>query len=794
MVSLEATKTLFRLSAKSPSNIGEAARFWSAGEITRLPERILDQRIPKLPASISPDELRLLPRTRNSLKNAGLLDSLKCLEGLTIRELLEIRNFGAHSLEDLMRALGPLVPGGGTARKPSRSAHKALIKKARKLRNTKHAELVCKGDPRFHSSLQEIDYRARDARHAAERLISRAHKPGDPAALAKLIHQLRTRINSLSKLKLEDELWDLTSLARNERDRRIAMRRFGWDGKDPSSLRSVGDLFGVAHEYVRVIGNPIVQSLNGKRAFAPALDRVLEFISSRAGQPGAVVENELLSAGLLGSQFSLKSLLSAAEILGRDTALLKSLLGEDARSRSESERIQGLVRSATRHSLRGWGMTVVAEVLSQLRRTEKEIDSDALVHVLTEIPGFRWLDEATGWFCVGAENTPAAIRVKKALGVARRLPISDLCAVVGRHRHRSQSLSIPSHVMLNFCRQLPWCRIRGYNVIGDSELRWNDVLPESERVIVQVLKEHGPILSWARLRELCVARGMKSKTVEAFVSYSLVTVKLGFGAWGLLGADVSAKELQRVQKESSPRSKISVPSLTTEEKLRLKSGLNSTNSSAAAARRCRIILASADGETPSEIAASTGCSSDRVRRLIRNFKKDRLAFLDRRRRGRPRRARPGRKAPRKGDLAAARRIFDSATTAELQKLVAQNPGDFGKTQSRWTGPLLVQVCLELGLIPRAVTPAAVYKALRAVGIHLSKQKDEARFPLIILNGRVKRRVEIESQSPDRFIRVRALILLARARGESQRHIARSLACSAGTVRRVVRKFAPGGLD
>jgi hypothetical protein len=105
MAALEAKRTRFRLSRKSPRDIGEAARFWHEGGLSRLPDHILDQRVPKLPASVNPDELRLLLRTRNSLMNAGLLNSLKSLEGLTVRELVQVRNFGARSLADLIRSL-----------------------------------------------------------------------------------------------------------------------------------------------------------------------------------------------------------------------------------------------------------------------------------------------------------------------------------------------------------------------------------------------------------------------------------------------------------------------------------------------------------------------------------------------------------------------------------------------------------------------------------------------------------------------------------------------------------------
>ena len=482
MATLEAKRT--RSSQKSPRDIGEAARFWHEGEFSRLPDHILDQRVPKLPASVNADELRLLPRTRNSLMNAGLLNSLKSLEGLTVRELVQVRSFGAKSLADLIRALCTLLPRGEATRKPSRAAHSALLREARKLRDTKYGEVVCKDDPRFRSVLWEIDYKARDARHAAERIIFGAYKPCDPATIAKLVSELTRQINSLSKLKLEDELWDLTCVVRNKRDRRIALRRFGWDGKEPASLRVTGDSFGVSYEYVRVICNRIVQAFNGKSVFAPALDRVLEFIANRAEQSEHLGENELLSTGLVRKRFSLMSLISAAGILGRDSGV--ELLLEMGRpgTPSEGEAVRRQALSATRHCLRSWGVTLVAKVRSHLgHMTRNDIDSDAMAHVLTELPGFRWLDPTTGWFCLDPKDTPLASRLKKALAVARRLPVSDLREATARHRYRAKSLDIPSHVLLEFCRQFPWCHVEGDHVIGDSTLRRKDVLAESEKII-----------------------------------------------------------------------------------------------------------------------------------------------------------------------------------------------------------------------------------------------------------------------------------------------------------------------
>jgi hypothetical protein len=531
---------------------GQMPIAWYIGDWTSLPKHVLDKRIPTLPVDIHPDDLRLRYRTRNSLTNAGLLDSLKSLEGLTFRDLLEIRNFGVRSLVDLMRALEILAPQSGNARKPVSADFRALQKEARKLRDTKHAGKVRREDPRFRSILRRIDYSARDARHAADRIISGACKlaDADPSRTAKRIYQLRRRIDSLSKLKLEDELWDLTTVLTNERDRRIALHRFGWEGNEPASLRATGDLFRVSHEYVRVICNRLVQSFEGKKVFAPALDRVLEFIANHPEQPEHF-EKELLSSGLVRNRFSLKSLISASSVLGRDDAV-ELLIDMGPGSPLEARIIREQALSASRHCLKRFGVTSVSEVQSYFRqKTGEKLDAG----VLTEIPGFRWLDPTSGCFCLDQKDSPLANRIKRALAVAGRLSVSELREVVARHQYRAKRLDLPGHVLLEFCRPMPWCLTKGNHVVAVSNLRWKDVLPKSQRTVVEVLKAHGPVLSWARIRELCVARGMKSHTVESIVCFSPVTAKFGGGAWGLLGAKVPIETLRRVQRENRPVSK-----------------------------------------------------------------------------------------------------------------------------------------------------------------------------------------------------------------------------------------------
>jgi len=58
----------------------------------------------------------------------------------------------------------------------------------------------------------------------------------------------------------------------------------------------------------------------------------------------------------------------------------------------------------------------------------------------------------------------------------------------------------------------------------------------------------------------------------------------------------------------------------------------------------------------------------------------------------------------------------------LRELVFQCPRNFGKSRSTWTLQLLADVSLELGIIDRRVSPAAVQHALRRMGISWKRAK------------------------------------------------------------------------
>ena len=102
-----------------------------------------------------------------------------------------------------------------------------------------------------------------------------------------------------------------------------------------------------------------------------------------------------------------------------------------------------------------------------------------------------------------------------------------------------------------------------------------------------------------------------------------------------------------------------IRSLTAEECTRLKAALHNRN--AFIARRAQIVLASARGERPRQIATNLSCATQTVRTAIRDFTARRAECL----------------VPRSSRPKSARRILDEKRCEQLRAILHESPRSFG---------------------------------------------------------------------------------------------------------------------
>ena len=147
-----------------------------------------------------------------------------------------------------------------------------------------------------------------------------------------------------------------------------------------------------------------------------------------------------------------------------------------------------------------------------------------------------------------------------------------------------------------------------------------------------------------------------------------------------------------------------VRDLTDAERVALRRGLRSPE--AFTLRRCQIVLASAEGQRPSGIAAALGCATQTARDAIRAFHAGGVGCLSPRSKA-PKTTHPAWPRDRDGDLKA---------------LLHQSPRTLGKPTSLWTLGLAATVCHEKGWTARVLSPETIRQVLRRLEVGWKRAK------------------------------------------------------------------------
>ena len=123
-------------------------------------------------------------------------------------------------------------------------------------------------------------------------------------------------------------------------------------------------------------------------------------------------------------------------------------------------------------------------------------------------------------------------------------------------------------------------------------------------------------------------------------------------------------------------------------------------------RRCQILLASAGGTHPPQIAHALGCGAQTVRNAIHAFAAHGLGALA-----------PGSSRPHTIHPAC-----DHAAAARLVDILHRSPRDFGHPTSRWTLELAADVSLAEGLTADRVSGETVRATLARLGVRWRRAK------------------------------------------------------------------------
>lgn len=543
MTGLPGTTSLAELDASIWRRVPEQAIRRLADEVAYaltqpLPSLALE--VPVFATRPAIESLRLSPRTMNGLRYAGLIREGHA-EATTVGALLSVPNLGAKSVLDaLMEDEGR---GGRPAAAIGATQSRAVRRAASELERKRWAKSVHRDDPRIGPELTALDPFAETAADAGESLGGGYYTPADAKRAAASIRAFIASVDARKTRTLEREMEEVVdALTGRATAKDAVLARTGLAGAEPMTLEEAGRRVGVTRERVRQIEKKFRERVAAAECiWTPVLDRALRTVADSIPMRATDVGGTLSAAALAEPSYSLRSLIAAADLFGKDVAFLARDEGDVVPvgdwAPTES------VRSAARRLVEHWGATTTAEVAARLSADGFDVRPDLLRAALEQIRGFAWLDDERGWFWIRGTRNRLLNQALKIMAVAGSIELTQLRAGVGRH-HRMKGFRPPREVLGELCVQAGYRR-DGHLVIGGPDLPdWRDVLGQNERLLTEALFDEGPVMRRDDLERAAVReRGLNRSSFYVYLTYSPILERFAPGVYGLRGASVTAAQV-----------------------------------------------------------------------------------------------------------------------------------------------------------------------------------------------------------------------------------------------------------
>jgi len=344
---------------------------------------------------------------------------------------------------------------------------------------------------------------------------------------------------------LEDELAGILERYTRENNGDILGKLLGWDGKGEKTLESIGAEYGYTREWIRQVRKRFERTLGLssvlKYVQPPALEKALKCIGDNLPIEEGRMVSKLSSLGITRSFFNVEGIATACKVLGRKIPFtIKEFRGRRFLLSAGAEvPVKKLVALAI-NSVRKYGIASVHDILAKSKDTLRwQGDYRAVVPTLSLRDDFRWLDERKGWFWFDkVPNNRLLNMIKKMLSVSNEINISELRVGIGKCR-RMDGIVPPQAILLELCRQLPFCRVDGRKVIADPRLDWEAELKgTSEWAICAIFKEGKALLTYEELETECLGLGMTQGAFNTHLFVSPIVIRYAPKIYGLIGTKV----------------------------------------------------------------------------------------------------------------------------------------------------------------------------------------------------------------------------------------------------------------
>jgi hypothetical protein len=485
---------------------------------------------------------RLLLKLIRKVKEFDLsFKSLRCLNALKIvyiadliqlksRDLLKIRSFGRKSLTEIEEKLAQMDLRLNTKIEgwPPSNLNALIKENEKELEDERKAEAQqIEKDIRQEKQMERGD-------HTTNLLLSE------------------------EPIYLEDYLNYLSRLSKGERDRKIILTYYGWDGERPKTLEYTGRNYDLTRERVRQIIIKFENQLNSltkvKIHYKSILENILKMIINMLPALLSEVKTVLIKNKIIYKDFSIDILydlgrLFNLEIPFKGINIRKTHLLIPSNASTVVKNVIQKAKKAIEHN----GVATIYDITAQVNMESKYPLTDSFTKTILSLFNVKWLDEATGWFWLTDISRNRLLNlIRKILSVSGTIEVSNLRSGIKRW-HRMAGFAPPKRVLLELCRQLSWCNVIGEIIMADPPIDWQQELKgTNDWAMVAVLREYGPIMTSSDFEKKCLEIGVNRNSFWQHLSFSPFIARFDTNIYGLRGSKVSPAQIAALKIKREP--------------------------------------------------------------------------------------------------------------------------------------------------------------------------------------------------------------------------------------------------
>jgi hypothetical protein len=242
---------------------------------------------------------------------------------------------------------------------------------------------------------------------------------------------------------------------------------------------------------------------------------------------------------LIRDKTTIDGLKRVANFLRRDADF--ECIGSDASTfvlpKTQAEQLPKIEQTA-RKLVSKFGAAVMDDVLERCGVALSEDKAEQLITAAVgSMAGFRWLDNATGWFWFDSGFSRLRPRIRKILSICENINVGELRAAIRRDYHLHGRVP-PKQILLEICRQMPEVTVEGHDVIAVADDDPMELIRGDEAILVELLQDYGPICRMEDLQKLALGAGVSRPSFWRCLQFCPTISRYGPCVYGLTGATI----------------------------------------------------------------------------------------------------------------------------------------------------------------------------------------------------------------------------------------------------------------